>query len=150
MLLKQYKEKNENEDVTKIKSLYDSSNVLGAEYDRSTSTLSIIFNRGVKYNYFNVRETDFSRFDTSESQGKALNEVIKKGGFKYEKEDEVDPRQYENEIKDLIKERLQSIYKELKEKMDESIEIYDELDGNFRREDLEELEVLIREAKKYF
>lgn len=148
MLLEQYKEKDENEETKKIKSVYDSSNVLGAEYNKMDATLTIYFKRGANYSYYNVKESDFQRFDTAESQGKALNEVIKKGDYRYQRNEDTDPTHYQNEVKRLINQRLASLQSTLYEKMESTnIEYKDE--GYFPQRSLEEIETLIGEIKRH-
>ena len=62
-----------------IKSLiahYDSSTVQSAAYNYDHKTLTVHFNHA-SYLYNGVSAEDFQAFHTAESQGKALNEVIK-------------------------------------------------------------------------
>jgi hypothetical protein len=83
MLLK----KQEKDNVTKA--IYASSNICASAYDRTSKNLTIIFNHGGQYRYLNVSETDYTRFELSDSQGAVLNSHIKKHDF--EKLDKIDP-----------------------------------------------------------
>jgi hypothetical protein len=93
MLLK----KQENNNVTKA--IYASSNVCASTYDRTTKNLTIIFNNGGQYRYSNVSETDYTRFELSDSQGVVLNSHIKK--YDFEKLDKVDPAAILLEVSEL-------------------------------------------------
>jgi len=61
----------------KTKALYKSSNILASTYSPVTNILEIIFNNGTKYQYKDVRATDYMRFETADSQGKVFNANIK-------------------------------------------------------------------------
>ena len=62
----------------KIKSIYESSNILASTYEPKTKDLTIIFKRGAIYTYKNVDKNDYFRFETADSQGEILNKHIKK------------------------------------------------------------------------
>lgn len=67
---------------------YDSSNVLYTECldpDNSLKTLKVVFNNGTQYEYKNVDSRDYLIFRESDSQGKALNRLIKEKKYEYEK-----------------------------------------------------------------
>lgn len=61
---------------------YDSSNIVYSKcYDSQNTpakTLKIVFKQGRTYVYRNVDANDYVRFKTSQSTGKAFNELIKK------------------------------------------------------------------------
>ena len=73
----------------KIKAIYSSTNVLASIYDKGTSDLTIIFNKGTQYKYPKVSVTDYTRFEIAESQGVVFNSHIKK--YTFEKLDAIDP-----------------------------------------------------------
>jgi len=61
---------------TSTSSTYDSSTVVSASYNYQFKTLAIQF-EGATYVYLDVEPADFDTFNNAESQGIALNEVIK-------------------------------------------------------------------------
>ena len=70
------------------KAWFDSSNIYYAECDESDTqfkTVRIIFKNGAIYQYEQVKVFDWTMFKNAESQGKKLNELFKKAGYKYEK-----------------------------------------------------------------
>jgi hypothetical protein len=69
-----------------IECLYDSSNILGSKYIVNEKKLAIIFNSGRQYVYEGVTFTDYTKFESSESQGKLLHSVIKKYAYSQSKE----------------------------------------------------------------
>lgn len=75
MLLK--KEEKDN----KVKSIYESSNICASTYDKSNSSLTIIFNNGGQYIYEGVSSSDYLRFEVADSQGAVFNSHLKKYPF---------------------------------------------------------------------
>ena len=70
------------------KAWFDSSNICYAECDESDTqfkTVRVIFKNGAIYQYEQVKVFDWTMFKNAESQGKKLNELFKKAGYKYEK-----------------------------------------------------------------
>ena len=70
------------------KAWFDSSNIYYAECDESYTqfkTVRVIFKNGAIYQYEQVKVFDWTMFKNAESQGKKLNELFKKAGYKYEK-----------------------------------------------------------------
>ena len=70
------------------KAWFDSSNIYYAECDESDTqfkTVRVIFKNGAIYQYEQVKVFDWTMFQNAESQGKKLNELFKKAGYKYEK-----------------------------------------------------------------
>ena len=70
------------------KAWFDSSNIYYAECDESDTqfkTVRVIFKNGAIYQYEKVTVFDWTMFKNAESQGKKLNELFKKAGYKYEK-----------------------------------------------------------------
>jgi hypothetical protein len=61
---------------TSTSSTYDSSTVVSASYNYQFKTLAVQF-EGATYVYLDVEPADFDTFNNAESQGIALNEVIK-------------------------------------------------------------------------
>jgi len=61
---------------TSTSSTYDSSTVVSASYNYQFKTLAVKFNDST-YVYLDVEPADFETFNNAESQGIALNEVIK-------------------------------------------------------------------------
>lgn len=143
MLIKKYFDNNENKEV----SLYNSSNILGSEFDKENNELTVIFNRGAKYIYKNVEGTDYVRFNTAKSQGKALNEHIKPN-YEYLRKDDVDVDKYEKKVKEASKKEVEQIEKELSEIMEECIDQYQN-NGTIQRGELGYVESLIKTMKDY-
>ena len=70
------------------KAWFDSSNIYYAECDESDTqfkTVRITFKNGLVYQYEQVSVFDWTMFKNAESQGKKLNELFNKAGYKYEK-----------------------------------------------------------------
>ena len=61
---------------TSTSSNYDSSTIKSASYNYQHKTLAVQFNNST-YVYLDVEPADFDTFNNAESQGIALNEVIK-------------------------------------------------------------------------
>ena len=59
-----------------------SSNVAGFCYDDSTQVLTVEFNSGTRYDYYDVPNHIYERMKTAESIGKYLNSEIK-GHYRY-------------------------------------------------------------------
>jgi hypothetical protein len=66
----------ENEEYIRV--IYESTNILSSIYNKTNQELIVNFKNNSSYLYSNVKETDYYRFYTAESQGKVLNQVIKK------------------------------------------------------------------------
>lgn len=62
----------------KIKAMYSSSNICASVFDTTNNDLTLIFSHGGQYLYEGVSKTDYTRFETAESQGSVLNTHIKK------------------------------------------------------------------------
>lgn len=78
--------------ITSTTSHYKSSTIKSATYDFIDKTLTIVFNWAT-YVYEAVDQDTWNKFNTAESQGKALNEFIK-GEFEYAKYEEAAPESY--------------------------------------------------------
>jgi hypothetical protein len=64
-----------------------SSTIDSLHYDSGDKNLMVTFNHGVTYTYFNVTMEDYLALITSDSIGKALNQIIK-GKYNYVKHEE--------------------------------------------------------------
>lgn len=64
-----------------IDCLYDSSNIVGSQYNENEKKLSVIFKNGGKYTYSDVPKVEYIIFESSPSQGKVLNTRIKQYAF---------------------------------------------------------------------
>ena len=62
--------------------VYASSTIEASTYDFKTNELIVTFKHAT-YSYSNVNVEDYEKFRDAESQGKALNEYIKK--YKFER-----------------------------------------------------------------
>lgn len=60
----------------------ESSNVSGFGYNTSTHVITVEFNNGTKYDYYDVPEHIFEGMKAAESKGKYLNSQIK-GSYRY-------------------------------------------------------------------
>ena len=84
-----------------IKAMYNSSNIIASIYNKETSDLILIFNKGSQYKYPNVKSSDYTRFELAESQGKVFNSHIK--AYSFEKLDNINPEAILTEVDDLKK-----------------------------------------------
>ena len=109
MLLK----KQEKDNV--IKAMYDSSNILASIYNKETSDLTLIFNKGTQYKYPNVKSTDYTRFEIAESQGKVFNSHIK--SYSFEKLDAIDPTNILTEVNDMKAAEAKALLKGMSSKL---------------------------------
>ena len=75
------------------KAWYDSSNVIYTECidnDNKPKTLKVVFSNGTQYQYEDVDVRDYLLLRESDSQGKALNRLIKEKKYEYKKLDNAD------------------------------------------------------------
>lgn len=75
------------------KTWYDSSNVVYTECidnENKPKTLKVVFSNGTQYQYNDVNVNDYLLFRESESQGRALNRLIKEKKYEYQKLDNAD------------------------------------------------------------
>lgn len=84
-------------------SYFDSSNILACSYMPSDKKLLIIFKNGSRYMYYDIPNSIYESFVTSDSQGKALNKLIKTQGFEYEFYDTTDTEEILNIIEEAKK-----------------------------------------------
>lgn len=106
----------------KIKSIYESSNILSSIYVPNDKKLTIIFKNGTSYTYDKVDKTDFFRFETAESQGNIFSKYIKNNPFV--KNDNVDVNDIETEITDVKEEEIIVFEKGIIKFMNDIIESY--------------------------
>lgn len=81
-----YEEKDKNVGIKHT--WYDSSNVKYSECideKNKLKTLKVVFSNGTQYQYNDVDVRDFLLFENDNSQGKALNRLIKEKKYEYEK-----------------------------------------------------------------
>ena len=64
-----------------------SSTIDSLHYDSNDSNLMVTYKHGVTYTYFNVTMEDYLALITSDSIGKAMNQIIK-GKYNYVKHEE--------------------------------------------------------------
>lgn len=93
MLVKKQVENN------KIRTIYSSSNICAAIYDKNSKDLTIFFNNGGQYKYADVSETVYMRFEIADSQGQVFNSHIKQHLF--EKLDKIDVKEILNEVAEI-------------------------------------------------
>ena len=74
----------------KIKAMYSSSTICASIFDTTTKDLTVIFNNGGQYKYPSVDLTDYTRFETAESNGVTFNTYIKKKYTNFEKLDKLE------------------------------------------------------------
>jgi len=88
---------------------YDSSNVVYTEcidnYNE-LKTLKVVFSNGTQYQYNDIPVMDYLVFREDASQGKALNRLIKKNKYEYEKLDDVDVEVLNEELEKLQTKKL--------------------------------------------
>ena len=63
--------------------VYESSTISSSQYDYKSKILLVVFYSGTTYMYKNIDVETYEKFATADSQGKALNEYIKKGNFAF-------------------------------------------------------------------
>lgn len=90
-----------------IKAIYKSSNVLASTYNKETSELILIFNKGSQYKYTNVKSSDYTRLELSESQGVVFNTHIKL--YSFEKLGNIDPKAILDEVETLYEAEKKAI-----------------------------------------
>ena len=63
--------------------VYESSTISSSQYDYKSKILLVVFHSGTTYMYKGIDVETYEKFATADSQGKALNEYIKKGNFAF-------------------------------------------------------------------
>lgn len=72
---------------------YKSSNIVYSEcidHENELKTLKVVFSNGTQYTYHDVDVNQYLLFREAESQGKALNRLIKGNSYPYEKNENAD------------------------------------------------------------
>ena len=92
----------------KIESLFDSSNIKAALYNKIDNQLILTFGKGNQYAYINVTPTDYARFELAESQGKIFNSLIKPK-YEFVKLDVKDISKIEEEVDNLLFKEIQEL-----------------------------------------
>jgi hypothetical protein len=83
------------------KTWYDSSNIVYTECidnDNAPKTLKVVFSNGTQYQYNNVDVRDYLLLREDQSQGKALNRLIKEKKYEYVKLENVDLESLNEEL----------------------------------------------------
>lgn len=83
------------------KTWYDSSNVVYTECidnDNKPKTLKVVFSNGTQYQYEDVDVRDYLLLRESDSQGKALNRLIKEKKYEYKKLENADLESINDEL----------------------------------------------------
>lgn len=92
---------NKNDDIGIKHTWYNSSNVKYSECvdeKDKLKKLKIVFSNGTQYQYNDVDVRDFLLFENSDSQGKALNRLIKEKKYEYVKLENADLEAIEEEL----------------------------------------------------
>ena len=92
---------NREEKTNIVECLFKSSNILASEYNETNKKLTVTFNSGLKYEYYDVMHRDYIRFEISESQGSVFNKTMRK--YKYQKLEPVDPKPILERLEVIIK-----------------------------------------------
>lgn len=108
-----------------IRCVYESSNILVSEYSKDNKDLIIIFKNGGKYSYKNVGLTDYTRFETADSQGKVLNSHIK--AYPFTNLGKVNVDLIKEEILEIAKENLLEYTISIKKK---ALDLISDIDNN--------------------
>jgi hypothetical protein len=95
-----------------IKAIYASSTICASTFNTENRDLTVIFNNGGQYKYSSIQLTDYTRFETSDSNGTTFNTYIKKKYTNFEKLDKLS----DLELKAILKE-----VSDLKELEDKSV-----------------------------
>ena len=93
---KEIKNKEKDNIIEYVESVFNSSNVLKSTYFIEQQRLYIAFNRGNTYSYEGITNEMYELFENAESQGQYFNKNIK-GKFDFRKEFTL----YPNEVQDL-------------------------------------------------
>lgn len=94
-----YNKNDSGVDIEKV--WYSSSNVIYSEcidYDNKPKTIKIVFSNGTQYEYKDVDVRDYLLLRESNSQGKALNRLIKEKKYEYVKLENADLNAIEEEL----------------------------------------------------
>ena len=84
-----------------IKAIYSSSTLCASIFDTNTRSLTVIFNNGGQYKYPSVDLTDYTRFETADSNGSVFSTYIKKKYTNFEKLDKLDADTIDTILKEV-------------------------------------------------
>ena len=101
-----------------VKAMYASSTICASIFNTENKDLTVIFNNGGQYKYSNVSLTDYTRFETSESNGSDFDTYIKKKYTNFEKLDKLSSSTIEAILKEVeeLKTAEDSVSVEVKSK----------------------------------
>jgi len=99
------------EQETKTKAIYSSSNICASIYDNMSGELTIMFNHGGRYKYDGVSKSDYMRFEIADSQGSVMNTHIKK--YPTTKLDNIDVTEILKEVKLLTENTTPPVTREV-------------------------------------
>lgn len=88
---------------------FDSSNVLTIKYSESKKVMAIIYGSGREYLYEKVPKNMFLRIRNADSQGKIINNLIKKSGMGKKLYNENLVNQLDSEKLNILKEHIKNI-----------------------------------------
>ena len=123
-----YEEKDKNVGIKHT--WYDSSNVKYSECideKNKLKTLKVVFSNGTQYQYNDVDVRDFLLFENDNSQGKALNRLIKEKKYEYKKLENADLEAINEELffrsgnGFYLENNVEQDYFEIKNSSDESV-----------------------------
>lgn len=109
---------------------YDSSNVIYTECldpDNELKTLRVVFSNGTQYEYKKVDSRDYLLLRENQSQGKALNRLIKEKKYEYKKLENADLESINDELffrskkGFYLENNTEKDYFEIKNNSDESV-----------------------------
>lgn len=106
-----------------IKCIFESTNILASTYDKNNSNLTVIFGNGGSYTYTGVKNTDYLRFETDESQGKAITAYIKQ--YPFIKNEKIDVQPIKEQLDIAIKSEKLQIAKEMVESMSKLVSLFE-------------------------
>lgn len=106
-----------------VKCIFESTNILASTYDKANSNLTVIFGNGGSYTYTGVKGTDYLRFETDESQGKAITAYIKQ--YPFIKNEKVNVEPIKEQLDITIKSEKLQIAKEMVESMGKLISLFE-------------------------
>jgi KTSC domain len=101
MLLERKEIKRENDKITIIESIYDSSNIVKTNYIPERNHMFIFFKNKLVYSYSNIDKELYDKFEMAESQGVFFRNEIRSNPKSYNFIREY--KLYDFEIQDIIK-----------------------------------------------
>jgi hypothetical protein len=129
-----------------VKAIYKSSHILASSYNTVNNALTVTFDRGAQYTYEGVSQTDYTRFEIAESQGKVLNSHIK-NKYEVSKGDNIDTARILAEIDNINAEELKELEGSVVKSMDALLKGYAK-NETFDKKGLTDLQFLISKLQK--